>query len=181
MKTKTVTIYACEHCGRKYTMSHYCKKHEAKCYKNPERVGIPNPHPEYLEQGVANFVVAIGEHSYNITIPEQSQQQLLNNTKYTPLYQITRGVIADFILHNIHIEDDVDMQILSPMRGVFSDFVNKVNDDIKVVWNNADAYKTHTTAIFNAMSGMSSDNLMPFNFKFSVSIFNMNEAGEMPK
>ncbi len=36
MKTKEVTLYICEHCGKKYQREKACLAHEAMCYHNPE-------------------------------------------------------------------------------------------------------------------------------------------------
>lgn len=33
---KVDEVYRCSFCGKLYQLKHYCKKHEAACWKNPE-------------------------------------------------------------------------------------------------------------------------------------------------
>lgn len=41
MKIKeNVTLYFCEHCGRRYVLKHACEKHENVCTRNPENIPI---------------------------------------------------------------------------------------------------------------------------------------------
>ena len=53
------TIYACDHCGKKYIAANQCKYHEAhKCWENPN-----NKHKCFFGNGCKNLVKGTREFS----------------------------------------------------------------------------------------------------------------------
>lgn len=66
MKIKeNVTLYICEHCGKKYFLKYWCEKHEDKCSSNPKNF-TDCSFCKFLEQRDMQFIEFVstpyGEH-----------------------------------------------------------------------------------------------------------------------